>query len=233
MAFPNPHNINYAADGSAGTSHSAVMTGVASGDRVLLIVETGLYTTSIPTLSGLPTGWNKVTDFGESGLRAAVIVWELQGATGSETNFNFTTSQSLFYSWTVVCISGAHATESPAIATADNGLVANIDCPNLAPSWGAEDTLWIPVGLKARADNAVTAFPTNYNDNQATHTVSTGSGGHTNAICTRNLNATSDNPGVYTCASTRAAIGLTIGIRPAAAASGRLLKMLQHHGLAL
>lgn len=220
MSFANPHNINYAADGSAVTTHTnlGVMTGVAAGDRALAFISHGLYATSLPTLSSFPSGWNEITKFGESGLRCACHIWEKQGLTGTETTFPFDSSQSLQMSCYIALCSGAHASEVLSVASNDNGLVANIDPPNLAPSAGALDWLWFAFGVKARTDNAVTAYPANYGSNQATNQVGSGSAGHTTALATRNLNASSDNPGVFTCVSTRAALGFTFALRPTAAA---------------
>ena len=89
------------------------------------------------------------------------------------------------------------------------------DPPSLTASWGAENNLWLAVAGAADDDQAATAYPTNY-----TNGIDTMSGGGANSSAqvysARRENAiATENPAVFTLATTEAWVANTIVIRPA------------------
>lgn len=113
-------------------------------------------------------------------------------------------------------ITGANAS-APEVAIA-TGTSTTPDPPNLSPSWGADDTLWI-VACAVDASVNITAYPTNYSSNQSVAN-SGGTGGVSLAVATRELNAASEDPGTFTLPSSRPWVAFTIAVRPPGAGGG-------------
>lgn len=90
------------------------------------------------------------------------------------------------------------------------------DPDSLTPTWGAKDTMWIAVGAGDRGNIVFSVYPTNYTGNNIEIDPGAGSGRQTVAIGTRELNATSDDPGTFTMDASWPNSGITIAIEPAA-----------------
>lgn len=97
---------------------------------------------------------------------------------------------------------------------------SNPDPGALTPSWGAEDTVWV-AHSSSDSNDAITGYPTDYDDNQ--FTLTGGAGGATTGYATRELNAVTEDPGSFTLAGSEQWLATTIGIRPAAAAGGPVI----------
>lgn len=122
--------------------------------------------------------------------------------------------------WITHLITDWHGTTPPESDTAD-GDATNADPPTLTPSWGSADTLWIAVASNSATTGGFTAAPTDYGD---LHSNGASSGGSEASIATatRELAATSDDPGAFTPNSNRFWAAATVAIRPAGAAAGNL-----------
>jgi hypothetical protein len=108
-------------------------------------------------------------------------------------------------------IGGSHTTTAAEVASTTS-TAANPNPPFLDPTnWAAEDTLWITVTAHDSGALAVTAAPAGYTD-FAEHKVGTASTGAGFAFATRQLNATSEDPGVFTMAA-EDSVTATIAIR--------------------
>lgn len=88
--------------------------------------------------------------------------------------------------------------------------------PSLSPSWGSDDNLWIALaGHAASSDNAFSAAPTNYTGFVNTGTSSGGSAASIGSG-TRNLTASSEDPGTFSVNNNRWWAATTVAIRPSA-----------------
>ena len=105
----------------------------------------------------------------------------------------------------VIKITGAHASQEPEAANQGT----SHDPPNLAPSWGSREVMWIAADLYL--NGSVTAYPTSYTDNQNDYAGT--SGGGRIAIATRNLKAGSENPGAFTLSGASAGAVITIAVQ--------------------
>jgi hypothetical protein len=91
----------------------------------------------------------------------------------------------------------------------------NVDPPSLTPAGGAKDYLWMAWG-DADALPVVTAYPTNYTDNQLS--LNTGVvGGQLIMAATRELNAATEDPGAFTIDAAHQRCGITVAISPVVA----------------
>lgn len=96
----------------------------------------------------------------------------------------------------------------------------SLDPPSLTPAWGAADTLWI-AGVNSQGSNAtITANPTNYVsrvDSIEDDATLSGNNHYTRCFASeRNLNASTEDPGLYTFSSEslQTERPFTIAVRP-------------------
>jgi len=116
----------------------------------------------------------------------------------------------------ILAIAGAHATTPPEGALSGSEKTdTSPDSPSVSPSWGAEDNMFIAFYAQNNG-GAATAYPTSYADNQVTAFSSAASGNCSMGLATRELNATSDDPAVFTSDTSAAWAALTVVVRPAA-----------------
>ena len=143
-------------------------------------------------------------------------------ATGGETSVIVTTSGVERSQHYAIRISAAswHGTTPPeknlSGVAADTGSSGTPNSGSLTPSWGSADTLWISTFAMADPGGQfpVTGWPTNYTDNRLSNGTGAGSTGGI-ALATRNLNATSDDPGAFAVTGSEWWAASTIAVRPA------------------
>jgi hypothetical protein len=180
-----------------------------SGRRVLIAVGAdGPTSGSLLFTIDAPAGWDAVlaTTAG-SGDDVAFAVYEriIDGTegfdgTGDTITFNLTgTGNSQHITSQAWLLSDHDAAESSEVAVAVGADTAP-DSPNLIPSLGARDYLWITIYNKDRGDNSTSAYPTNYTGtgSQSSSTGSTNSTANLMGWGRRELNAASENPGAFT-----------------------------------
>jgi len=215
MAFPVVSSVNYSEETADTTTHDVLVpASISAGELLMLFVAIDGITVTEPTM----TGWTTVHFENFTGITHAV--W-YKFASGSETNFTYTTSvaeKSANRTWRVT---GAHASTAPAKSSgASAGNFTSFNAPTVTPSWGAEDNLFVPF-LAASGALSVSTYPTNYSDNQFFDTTPAGDGTDAGvALCSRNLNAASENPDSFTLGVAVDGAVKTYAIRPSAAGGG-------------
>lgn len=196
-----------ATDHGAGEDTPIVLplpSGIALGNLLFAMFA---HTESEPLV--WPGDWNVLHDthFADISLSCA---WKR--ATGSEdATIEIGVEGSTNFAWICDRIGGTHPTATP-VATGTMPAQANTASPNpsnLAPGW-TEDTLWYAIGVTDQNSVGITSYPTNYTDNQLL--VSGTAIGMARA--TRNLNAASEDPGVFTFNAINGASAQTAAIRP-------------------
>jgi hypothetical protein len=120
----------------------------------------------------------------------------------------------------LMAIPGAHASTPPEAGTMAVGVSPDVGA--LAPSWGAEDNLWIAVGGSGE-DSLTGSFtgvgtpPTNYTGEAQSGITADAVGGVEASVAFRQLNTASENPGAWTMdASNARGAAQLIAVRPAA-----------------
>lgn len=108
---------------------------------------------------------------------------------------------------------------TPPEAADATGSGSAADPPNLTPSWGAADTTWLEVGFSLTS--GITAVSTNY-------TARAASFDDTFRLGSRELNASSENPGTMTQASSGTWAAQTIAVRPAGGGGGSTVPVKMH-----
>ena len=127
-------------------------------------------------------------------------------STGSETG-TFTVAQAATITghaaMILMSISGAHASTPPEENTITNGTAAAADPAALAPSWGADDTLWLAIGASGETATTgsytgLTTSPTSYGSDALTAISADAAGGCQGGVGFRQLNTSSENVGTWT-----------------------------------
>ncbi len=215
MTFPTVAATNTGAgDSNRTTSHTVNLpTSISSGDLLLIFISS---TDTSPTYSA--SGWTFLSS--DTNSTSILVALGYKSASGSEgSTLTLTSSASAKCCFTAYRITGWSGT--PEKGTAATGTSASGDPPNLSPSWGADDTLWI-AAIACASATAVSAAPTNYSNLKT----NAGSGGTPPGIGTaeRQLNASSENPGTFTNPNV-AWVAQTFSIRPVAAGGGAAVPM--------
>lgn len=220
MAFPSIATSATFGPTVAATSHAVTMpSGVASGDLLVMLVTAD----GGPTLSA--TGWTVLFQEPIVADTCGVLYRIADGTEGSTQNLDCSVSEAV--SVITLRIIDWHGTTPPEVGTRGTGNSTAPNAPSLSPSWGAEDTLWLAVAHWQNAAN-VSAYPSSYTS--GTFVSGTGATDGSVAYASRQLNASSEDPGAFTISTSRAWECETIAIRPAAgsAALGMAMIAQQH-----
>lgn len=197
------------------TNHTALLPNGNNvlGRRIIVVASFD----GNPTVTWPATGWSVVgtgTQTGTTDGHYEIRYHDYDGTEGwdgTDDPVALTTSvaeEAAFVTYAVTGYDPAQAPEaaSPSVA----GLTLNPNPPNLTPSWGSAEDLWIAVAcLESGSD--FSAAPTNYTDLQSLNTAGTGSTGLGTA--TRVLTATSEDPGTFTIANTRRNVTTTVAVK--------------------
>lgn len=190
---------------------------ISSGD--LLFIAIG-WTANPGTIT--LTNWNAIGSIDANGT-AQYLHSFYKTATGSEeATANVTWVNSTFSAAALYRITGWSGTPEKGIASV--GSSTTVDGPSLAPSWGAADTLWLVAGSYDRGDQTFTA-PTNYSNIVSKNTAGA-SGRVTIALASRQLNASSEDPGAFGAVATAIWVSNTYAIKPIIAPPGFNMPML-------
>lgn len=211
MSFPTIGTSATSVENADETTHDVSLpASIAAGD--LLIV---LFTSDEAPTFTWPGGWTQLVADTANGTTVKTGV-RYRIATGSEgATIQITTDtgqQSAHQSWRIPA--GQHnAAVAPEAAVA-TGTSATPDPPNLAPTGGAKDYLWIE-GFGVDTDDATV----NYESTNYTKIAIVSSAGATAKVACaaayRQLNASSENPGTMTCDASEEWIAFTIAVHPA------------------
>ena len=217
MAFPVVSAQAEGSESTATTTHTVNLpSGIASGDLILLTIYCDRSNTAVTVT--WPAGYTEMYDE-EEGAQDCQFSAAYRIADGTEgTTITVTSNLSeraVHETWR---ITSWHGTTPPENGAFSQGTSTSADPPSLTPSWGAEDTLWFAIGAKNPGTNVLfTAGPTSYtnanflDDGDAAGSAASGT-------ARRELNATSEDPGGFTIASSVVWMANTIAVRPAAAA---------------
>lgn len=219
MAFPTVQSSAISGDTASTADFNATMpTGIAAGDALVAFAECSSAQTW-PT----PTGWTQKDTV--TGNSKTTWCWA-KVATGSDTMTVVRSGGSGNIIVAIYRIDGwlgsIGGIEADIISIFDNP-----DPPNLTPSWGSADTLWIAGGGGLPSSQT---FPTNYTSNQ----LNSDTGGNTDRMqtATRNLTATSEDPGVFGTAGTLGhSFALTAAVQPATGATSNPARNLSLLGV--
>lgn len=243
MAFPVIEEITASAENAPVTSHDFLCnTLVNAGDLLVAVCGLGRNATDTTYTITDPADWTREifkqnTTAGENFPTLYVVAKEAVGDEDSDI-ITFTNSGTAvcsvvqLYRYQVGTHNGVAGIFS---ASADGGVGdANPNPPDLNPGLGAQDFGWLAVGVYDDAvAAAISSYPASYTNGTNTEATDVGVGMGI-GTARRDLNAASENPGIFTLDGAQQWIAATIGIQPAIAValphSGKSpLKLLVTH----
>lgn len=204
MAFPQVAAVNGGNNTSASTDHTVNLpVGIEAGDLLLVFFTSD----GLPTIT-FPEGWTKLRE-GTDDSSVTFACW-YRIADGEEgATINVTTSASEQSAHTSYRITGY--SETPEASAFNEGSSIYPSPISLTPSWGALDTLWFACEGNDDRDTVVT-YPTNYTDGRNDYANAVGGCGVGSAR--RELNAESEDPGVFTLSDSEGWVAFTVAIKP-------------------
>lgn len=229
MAFPAVAARNTSRTNIADTNHTVSLpSGISSGDLLIIVFA---HTVSASTVT-FPAGYTKFATATNNNADDQMVTVAYRQADGTEgASITVTTGTSGRSTHVTLRITGHEnpATQAPEAATSTGDNLPS-DPPNLTPTGGAKDYLWLAVGANSNS-TPLSAAPTNYSDFTVITTGGSGGGACTSATGERQLNAASENPGAFTgAAATSEYAAITIAVHPASVA-GRTTKNTDPHPL--
>lgn len=220
MAFAQVVASSSGGGSSSGTSGYATTlpSGVEVGDRLLCLAAWDASSSDTLTCGAIGSGWTKLYDKSGEAVQAAVF-WKDADGTDALTLTLSGNSSGESGAYVFLRITGHDPSSAPEAAAQSHvdvgggGTSTDLDAPNLAPSWGSADTLWLWMVTWDNASRTLATYPTNYSNDQITS-----SAGATStvgwAVASRELTASSENPGIGTITSGDQWIASTVAIRP-------------------
>ena len=210
MAFPDSHNADRQNSNTGANVTSHVITlpdNIVSGDLLLVFVTID----GFEVFGSWPAGWTKV--FSEAAFSDSVI--ECYKRTADETEgstITVTTSASEGSAHQSYRITEGDSLEFSLDLTGANDEFP--DSPNLTPTWGAKDTLWLAICFFHPGNRFFTGspWPSGYATGQQSRWADAEGVG--SGTATRQLNATSENPGVFEINTNAPWVSATIAIEP-------------------
>lgn len=213
MAFPVPGTPVATAFATSVTSMAVSLPAtVNAGDRLIAVVEVR----NAVTWNTIPTGWSQLKQQAGGGSVGQLTVFEkIADGTEGGTKATWVASTGTSAIWQIIRVTGAHASSASEVAST-SGDASNANPPAESPSWGADDNLWVAIAGNAATGETTgfTAAPTNYTGLQS-NGASSGGASVNVATATRQLNASSEDPGTFTPNSNRFWTAATLAVRPA------------------
>jgi hypothetical protein len=192
----------------------------------LLIAIAICYQTSTGTNAAFSSWSDGFTEFHDSATSTTMAIGCAYKFSDGTENVNLTVAQATTITGhaalIIMSIEGVHPSTPPEAGgrvSSTNATMA--DATSLAPSWGAEDTLWIAVGGDGETSGtgsytAIASAPTNYTDLVESGITQDVVGGVEGAVAFRQLNASSEDAGAWTADTSNARhAALLIAVRPA------------------
>jgi hypothetical protein len=194
------------------TSPVTLPSGISAGNLLLMFF---IKHNSTDDITG-PSGWTELASCTPNGSDIAKIYAKI--ATGSEGSTENVTHGSNRTAAITYCITGNRngvSSSEVAVSTVNiDGATLSPNPPNLTPSWGSAENLWIAVAFDNDGAFTFGSYPTNYTLGNELSQHGAGAG---NAVITaaRLLTGASEDPGAFTIAATsRVWNTFTLAVRP-------------------
>jgi len=210
MTFPVVAATNHSVTASASTSHTVNLPAdIVAGNLLLIFFSCN----STPTVT-FPEGWTEIFEEASSTYNTLAIAWrKADGEEGASITVETSIAQQAAHISFRITGAADPTTRAPEVSAEAEGTGTAPDPASLTPTSGAKDYLWIAVEGNDD-DDAITGYPTSYDDNQETYVSASGAGTCGIAIATRDLNASSADPGAFTLAATEEWVAATVAVHP-------------------
>lgn len=206
-AFPTYIESVPTVNATSGTSHSADMPAtVNAGDLLLLLLANNNGAASLPTISGWTSFYN------DSQAPRLRMYYKVAAGTEGGTTLSITTAGSVMTVALVVRIAaGTYQTAPQVTANKISVSTTSFNPPNLAPSWGSADTLWMAI-MVTYGNPIISVYPL---PSGQTRTIAANLNGICLGTCYDTISAASLDPSAFTIGQLEMGLALTLAVRPA------------------
>ncbi len=209
MAFPPVETTAVSVEATSVTAHTVTMpSGIVSGNLIIIMFAYGASNVEFTWPTGFTEMFKRET---QAFAKSAASYKQSDGTEGA--SLTVTTNVSVKSAHNTYRISGHEDPATQAPESNDFHGVFQPDPPNLIPTGGAKDYLWL-AWASSRETNDMTAAPTSYTDrieqegSVADDPIA--------SSARRQLNAASENPGAFTLSSDDQNSRATFAIHPGA-----------------
>ena len=186
--------------------------GVVAGDLLIAFIGLENLTSPAGQFSGLSDGFTEIKDKTTGGTAGASLGVFFKVSDGTEgANITVTSVDAERAAHCMYRISNHNPSIAPEITAGASGLSTAPDPDSLSPAGGIKDFLYMVFAGYNKDDFAITAFPTDYDDNQINHAMFSGA---TIGIATRNLTIATQDPGVFTMSGSEEWQAFTLAVHP-------------------
>ena len=218
MTFPVIQSVTGTGFATNTTGHACALPATVTADDLLILLFYSLHEVATTTT---PTGWTEElsVQFGASPDNACrVYTLKAAGTEGGGT-VDVVTDPGNHAAAQIYRITSWSETLTDVEAGSATGSGTAPNPPDLTPSGGGKDHMWLACDYSIDDDVTLDTYPTNYTDGAQQKSGGGGNDGPAVGSARRELNATAEDPGVFALASSEAWAGVTIVIPPAAASA--------------
>lgn len=210
MAFPTVNGTPVGTNGTTATTTPVVNlpSGIVAEEIVLVFIRSA----SVGDITW-PAGWNEIFD-NQTVDATALGYRRADGTEGATVTLGSESARFAAVSWRIGGSSGKRPTIPE--TTNQSGSSANPDPPLHTPTGGAADFIWFALMGCEGEQTMPPTYPTNYSSNQID--ANSGTVGPITSNCrvaggTRNLNASSEDPGTFTISTSDAWVAATVSMK--------------------
>ena len=205
MSFPQVAAVNGGSNTVESLNHTVNLpAGIVAGNLLLVFFVSD----QVPTIT-FPGGWTQLFQVANS-TYVKFGAWYRIADGGEGGTITVTTSDAQMTAHTSYRITGYSGL--PEVGVSATGASVSPNSPNLAPSWGALDTLWFAIEGNDDGTTLVSGWPAGYGNQRNDKALN--SAGAAVGSCRRELNAASQDPGVFTIDASERWIANTVAVKP-------------------
>jgi len=204
-AFPTVAATDGGNNAVNGQNHSIDLpAGVVSGNLLLVFFVSD----GVPTIT-FPVGWINLFEKA-GGVDVKGGAWYKVAGVGEDDPFVVTTDADQMTAYTIYRITDYAGVPEAGVATTGDSV--SPDPPSLTPSWSIRETLWFAIAGYDAGARTITDYPANYGNGRSDRSNDAEGAGVGSAR--RELEAASEDPGVFTLSVAEVWIANTIAISP-------------------
>ena len=217
MAFPVVQSVTRANNNTNATNRNVTLPATINANDILIALFVNDGDATVTWDNSTAGTWTSLFSTASGSAVRLTAFYKIADGTEDGKVLDIATSAIERSAWHIYRISGAQSVEA---GTATTGTGTAPDPDSLSPSWGSEDTTWLPVIAtdNQTADTGSFAYPTNYPTN-GIYDEAANAAGCGVASSYRDNAASSENVGAWTLNASLAWVANTIAVRPAAGAT--------------
>ena len=218
MVFPVHQSTTETTVTTLTTSHAVSLPATADLDHLFMVFSFHTNVLTGTTVSA-PVGWTEIGTVYRTPSNGRMGFFHRQADGNEASTVSVSTSANAQSASQILRVTGGFDSPDEGTSWDHSALIGDFDTtPDPAEataSWGLDDNLYLVLLGYGASNDAINAYPANYNTLQTETQNDTGAQDCTAGSCSRQLAASSDNPGAFTLAGSENSGCVTVVVRPA------------------